>query len=377
MLFNERYKYVMDMCPILSPANMGRTISPKIMLLTWLIISQAVLCAGEDASPGNQSSLESNLSGSSTANTALNQSTYDVHVYVSNKDNERLKVSLFIDSELLDSKEIASDSESKIDSYSLPKGPHHFKITWWDEDIKSSFEMEALKDIQNETSINLYTTSHEAPEKYEILVKLANENSYVLEAFLYVDDSFEKSKEVNKESTTELGTIKLDEGVHNISVRWQDRNTRIEYKKSKKITVSRDDVLVFYAPQGVSFEVKPSALSIEKTTSAGEVKATASTAKERESETEKRYENESASEKSSLKNGTAGDDPENDMSSSRKNEASSKSISNSEERTNILVDKASYDETASPLSRNLLQDSDRIYLYAALVLVAVYLLLRH
>lgn len=365
------------MCPILSPANIRRNISPRIMLLAWLIIFHSALCAGEDASSEGQFPVESNLSDSSPANVALNQSTCDAHVYVSNKDNERLKVTLFIDSELKDSKELASDSESKIDSYSLPKGPHLFKITWWDEDIKSSCEMEELKNIQNETSINLYTSNHEAPEKYEILVKLVNENNNDLEAFLYADDSFEKSKEVNKDSTSELGTIKLEEGVHNLSVRWQDRNTRIEYEKSKKITVTRDDVLVFYAPQGVSFEAKPSAVLPIETAPAKAEKVAASTEEETENETEKKSEKETTSEKSSLTKDIAADDPENDKASSSTNEAALKSIANSEQRANILADKASYDEKADPLGENPLQGSDRIYLYAALVLVAVYLLLRH
>lgn len=366
----------MNMCPILSPANIRRNISPWIMLLACLIIFCSALCAGEGASSGGQSSIESNLSDSSPANSALNQSTYDAHVYVSNKDNERLKVALFIDSELKDSKEIASDSESEIDSYSIPKGPHSFKITWWDEDIKGSCEMEEVKDIQNETSIVLYTSNHEAPEKYEILVKLVNENNNDLEAFLYADDSFEKSKEVTKDSTSELGTIKLEEGVHNLSVRWQDRNSRIEYEKSKKITVTRDDVLVFYAPQGVSFEAKPSAVQPIETSPARAEKVTASTVKENENETYKKPEKEPASEKSGLTKSIAADDPENDKPSSSTNKTAIESIANSEQRANILADKASHDEKAGPLGGNPLQDSDRIYLYAALVLVAVYLLLR-
>lgn len=367
----------MNMCPILSPANIRVNIPPRIMLLALLIIFCSALCAGEGSSSGGQSFVKSNLSDSSPGNSALNQSTYDAHVYVSNKDNERLKVTLFIDSELKDSKEIASDSDSEIDSYSLLKGSHSFKITWWDEDIKSPCEMEEVKDIQNETSINLYTSNHEAPEKYEILVKLINENNNDLEAFLYADDSFEKSKEVTKDSTSELGTIKLEEGVHNLSVRWQDRNTRIEYEKSKKITVTRDDVLVFYAPQGVSFEAKPSAVLPIKTPPASEEKAIASTVKEKENETEKKSEKEHASENSRLTESTAAHDTENDKPSSSTNKTASKRIANSEQRANVLADKASYDEKAGPLDGNPLQDSDRIYLYAALVLVAVYLLLRH
>ncbi|OPY51758.1 MAG: hypothetical protein A4E49_02160 [Methanosaeta sp. PtaU1.Bin112] len=369
------------------PESMKRFLPFTFILLTWLIILQTALCAGENASLELQSSADGNLSDSSPINEALNLSTYDVHVYVSNKDNERLKISLFIDSDLKETKELSSDSESKIDSYPLSKGPHLFKITWWDEDVKRSFEMQELKDIQNETSINLYASNHEAPDKYEILVKLTNENSNDLEAFLYVDDSFEKSKEVSKDGTSELGTIKLEEGVHNLSVRWQDRETKIEYEKSKKITVTRDDVLIFYAPEGVSFEAKKSDVQLEKTTNAKGKKETTSTAKETIKSTTIATINENASEKSSLTNDTIADDKAKDKTltddktkdetKSSANGADSKSITKAETRTNVVMDKASYDKKDNPLNGESLQDIDRIYLYAVLVIVAVYLLLRH
>jgi len=364
----------MDMCSIPIPASMHKIKPVQIIFLAWLIIPQVVLCAGEDTSLGSQSSYQSNLSNLSSTNESLNQSAYDVHVYVTNKDNERLKISLFIDFELKDSKELASDSELKIDSYQLSKGSHLFKITWWDEDVKRSYETQELKDIQNETSINLYTSNHEAPEKYEILVKLTNENSNDLEAFLYVDDSFEKSKEVSKDSTSELGTIKLEEGVHNLSVRWQDRDTKIEYEKNKKITVTRDDVLVFYAPQGISFEAKQSAPQSEKTIYSKEKEETTSPAKDTAKDT--------AIEKSSLTNDTATDNKAKDKTATDEtanstNNVASKSIAKTETRTNNLPGKASYEEKTNSLSGGALQDSDKIYLYAALVIIAVYLMQRH
>ncbi len=365
----------MNMFPSSVPLSIERITPIKIILLAWLFISQVVLYAGADTSLGPQSSLQSNLSNLSYANESQNQSVYDVHVYVTNTDNERLKISLFIDFELKDSKELASDSELKIDSYPLSKGPHIFKITWWDEDVKRSYETQELKDIQNETSINLYTSNHEAPEKCEILVKLTNENSNDLEAFLYVDDSFEKSKEVSKDSTSELGTIKLEEGVHNLSVRWQDRDTKIEYEKTKKITVTRDDVLVFYAPQGISFEAKQSALQSEKTVYSKENKETTSLAKD------------TAIEKSSLINDTVTDDKAKDKTATDKiitdetasstNKVASESITKAETRTDNFPGKTSYEEKSTPLSGDALQDSDKIYLYAALVIIAVYLMLRH
>jgi hypothetical protein len=339
---------------------MERITAFKFILLVLLIIPPAVLCAEADTSLGPLSSPESNPSNSSLTNESQNQSVHDVHVYVSNKDNERLKVSLFIDSDLMDTKELSSDSELKINSYPLSRGPHRFKITWWDEDVKRSFEMEVLKDIQNETSVNLYTSPHEAPEKFDVSVKLTNENRNDLEAYLYVDGSFEKSKEVGKDSTSDLGTLKLEEGVHNLSVRWQDKNTKIEYEKARKISVMRDEAAVFYAPQGISFEAKQSALQPEKPVHSAGKKQTASQAKE------------NAVEKSRLTNDTE----TNDTASSTK-EVASKSITKAEPRTDSLRKSTYHEGEASPLTWGALEDSDRIYLYAILVIVAVYLMLRH
>lgn len=272
MLFKERHQYRTDMWPSSFPERIEKNIVFTFMIAVFilqilLIVPTTVYCAE------NVTSIEPLSSQADAAlNFTGNQSVYDVHVYVSNKDNERLKVSLFIDFELMDTKELSSDSELKINSYPLTRGPHRFKITWWDEDVKRSFQMEELKDIQNETSVNLYTALHEPPEKFEISVKLTNENRNDLEAFLYVDGSFEKSKEVGKDSTSELGTIKLEEGVHNLSIRWRDRDTKIEYEKARKITVTRDDAVVFYAPQGISFDARESVSKPEKMTAYSEEK---------------------------------------------------------------------------------------------------------
>jgi len=348
------------MCSSPFPVGIERITAFKFILLVLLIIPPAVLCAEAETSLGPLSSPESNPSNSSLTNESQNQSVHDVHVYVSNKDNERLKISLFIDSELMDTKELSSDSELKINSYPLSRGPHRFKVTWWDEDVKRSFEMEELKDIQNETSVNLYTYPHEAPEMFDVSVKLTNENRNDLEAYLYVDDSFEKSKEVGKDSTSDLGTLKLEEGVHNLSVRWRDKDTTIEYEKAKKISVIRDDAVVFYAPQGITFEAKQSALQPEKPVYSAGKKLTDPQAKE------------NAVEKSGLTN----DNVTNDTTS-RKNEVASKSITKAEPRTNNLLERTSYADEANPLTGGALQDSDKIYLYAILVIVAVYLMLRH
>ncbi len=351
------------MWPSLFPFRIERITVFKLILLVLLIFPPAVYCAQADTSPGQlslsgppSSSESAASSNSSRADKSLDQPAHDVHVYVSNEDNERLKVSLFVDSVLKDTKELSSNSESKINSYPLSRGPHSFEITWWDEDVKKSYEIEVLKDIQNETSVNLYTALHEAPEKFEVSVKLTNENRNDLEAFLYVDGSFEKSKEVSKDSTSDLGTIKLDEGVHNLSVRWLDKDTRIEYEKTRKITVTRDDAVVIYAPQGISFDAKESVPGPEKmTVYSGEKKETASTEKD------------NAIEKTGLTNDTA----------SRTNEIASRDMTRTETRTNDLQEKPSHANRENPLTWGALQDSNSIYLYAILVIVAVYLILRH
>lgn len=347
MLFKEYQQYRTDMWPSSFPERIEKNMVFTFIIAVFifqimLIVPTTVYCTEEVTSIeplSSQADAALNLTG--------NQSVYDVHVYVSNKDNERLKVSLFIDFELMDTKELSSDSELKINSYPLTRGPHRFKITWWDEDVKRSFQMEELKDIQNETSVNLYTSLHEAPEKFEISVKLTNENRNDLEASLYVDGSFEKSKEVGKDSTSELGTIKLEEGIHNLSVRWQDRDTKIEYEKNRKITVTRDDAVVFYAPQGISFDATENVPEPGKDDAYFEEKQeTASISTE------------NAIEKSGLTNDTA----------SSTNEIASK---------NDLREKAYDANKEEPLTGRALQDNDSIYLYATLVIVAVYLILRH
>jgi hypothetical protein len=343
------------------------------LLIVLMLIFLAHIYSGEDNLTMSSSSSENNstqdetslnessMNKSSQDETAIEESVYDTHVYITNNDNERLKVSLFIDDDLEESKELSSDSETKIDTYPLSKGPHSFKITWWDEDVKRSFEIDEQKSIEEEASVNLYTTLHDALEKFDISVKLTNENENSLEAFLYVDGSFEKSKEVNKDSTTDLGTIKLEEGAHNLSVRWQDTETRIEYEKTRKITVSKDDVVVFYAPKGVSFEAAKSAVPSEKPSYSS---TRSSTTKKETYLTTKTTEIDNTASNNSSENITIG------QSTSSITKAETKSFSSRN------TDSVQERETR-PSSASTLGDSDKIYLYAILVIVAVYLILRH
>jgi hypothetical protein len=325
-----------------------------------------------------------------------------VHVYITNNDNENLDVSLFIDSELIDRKSISSGSDQKIDSYPLEKGGHTFKITWWDEDVKSSFEVEDVENITAETSVNLYTTLNEEPEEFEITVNLVNENSQELEAFLYADGSFEKSKNVGKESSAELGKIKLKEGIHNLSVRWQDDDTRIEYEKTKKLIVKRDEVVIFYAPKGVSFEAKNASSGAEDRSSGDSDKKTSSKDEQIDKESQKdNYledgaqdnkensvdepddgnENASKTDRSSVE----GDDEKEgakDDAIEMKDDASSRyGGGSSSSKDNSLQDsswgKSSPAKNANSMIGGSLEDGNRLYIYAALIMLTIYLLLRH
>lgn len=368
------------------------------ILLSIIIPTQICLASREETNLSTDAA-PSNLTNGDNSST---EEGIPVHVYITNNDNENLDVSLFIDSELIDRKSISSGSDQKIDSYPLEKGGHTFKITWWDEDVKSSFEVEDVENITAETSVNLYTTLNEEPEEFEIIVNLVNENSQELEAFLYADGSFEKSKNVGKESSAELGTIELKEGIHNLSVRWQDDDTRIEYEKTKKLIVKRDEVVIFYAPKGVSFEAKNASSGAEDRSSEDSDKKTSSKDEQIDKESQKdKYledgaqdnkensvdepddgnENASKTDRSSVE----GDDEKEgakDDAIEMKDDASSRyGGGSSSSKDNSLQDsswgKSSPAKNANSMIGGSLEDGNRLYIYAALIMLTIYLLLRH
>ncbi|MDD3975362.1 MAG: hypothetical protein PHD17_11855 [Methanothrix soehngenii] len=352
------------------------------ILLSIIIPTQICLASGEETNLSTDSA-PSNLTD---GNESSAQEGIPVHAYITNNDNEKLDVSLFIDSELMDRKSISSGSDQKIDSYPVEKGSHTFKISWWDEDVKNSFEVEETKDITAETSVNLYTTLNEEPEEFEITVNLVNENSRELEAFLYADGSFEKSKKVGKESSAELGTIKLKEGIHNLSVRWQDDDTRIEYEKTKKLMVKRDEVVIFYAPKGVSFEAKNASSGAEDLSS-GDSDEKTSIKDEQIDKEDPVDEPDDDSENSSKTNSTSAevDDEKKGAKGDAietKDDASSRyGIGSSASTDNPLQDsswgKSSPAKNANSMIGGSLEDGNRLYIYAALIMLTIYLLLRH
>lgn len=175
-------------------------------------------------------------------------------VYVFNNDDDTLSVSLFIDSELKETEDVSKDKEKKFGNYQLEAGSHRFKISWWDDDTKKTHQEELTATVEEETAITLYATQNKEPEEFEVNVMMRNENQEDLEAYLYIDGKYEKQKTAKKDSTTDFGKFDLEEGTHELAVRWQDPETNIEYEKRKTVRVDGKDVVTFYAPKGMTFE---------------------------------------------------------------------------------------------------------------------------
>ncbi|UEC42669.1 MAG: conserved exported protein of unknown function [Methanothrix sp.] len=175
-------------------------------------------------------------------------------VYVFNRDDDTLSVSLFIDSELKSTEEISRDREKKFGNYPLEAGPHTFKITWWDDDTKKIHQEEVVAVVERLTPVTLYTTRNTGPEKFDINVMLRNDNKEDLEAYLYINGEYERLRTAKKESTTDLGKFSIEEGIHVLAVRWQDPATKIEYENRKTVRVEGRTVVTFYAPRGMDFE---------------------------------------------------------------------------------------------------------------------------
>lgn|GEM_PF-322708 len=201
-------------------------------------------------------------------------------VYVFNRDDDKLAVTLFIDSDLKDTDDISKDKEEKFGTYPLDVGPHKFKIAWWDDDTKKGHENVTVVNLEEDEAITLYTIQNKEPEEYDVNVQVRNDNDVNLDAYLYIDGEYEKQKEIKKTSTTDLGKFDLEEGTHELAIRWQDPDTKVEYEKRKTIHVDGKDAVIFYAPKGISFETED-ADEIPKTTrytsSTGSTSSTMST----------------------------------------------------------------------------------------------------
>lgn len=177
-------------------------------------------------------------------------------VYVFNRDDDTLSVSLFIDSQLESTEDVAKDKEKKFGNYPLVAGPHTFRITWWDDDTKKVHQEEVVAVVEDLTAVTLYTTRNTGPEKFDLNVMLRNDNKEDLEAYLYINGEYERLRTAKKESTTDLGKFSVDEGTHLLAVRWLDPATKIEYENRKTVRVEGKSAVTFYAPKGMTFDTE-------------------------------------------------------------------------------------------------------------------------
>jgi hypothetical protein len=331
------------------------------------------------------------ITASSLDNGSLNESC-EAHVYVSNKDDDRLDVSLFVDSELVGSEDLSSDNEKKFGTYQLARGTHSFKIAWRDEDTKKNYEEETVQEIKDGDTVMLYVSENDAPEAYDISIFLKNENDIDLDAYLYVDGDYEKEKEASKESLTELGSIEMEEGAHEILVKWQDPDTMIEYEKRKNITVDCEDAVIFYAPKGTSFQKLASGLSSSQesetsTQSSSSYSSSSYSSSSSGAETSSSAAIESnASEESSAVDENQSEDNETSeaatgISSSQGEDAQKSETTTFEETSDESTDESSYEFPAltSFDLENLpsVGQDGGLYIYGAVLVIAIYLFFRH
>ncbi|MBC7080353.1 MAG: hypothetical protein H5T42_07800 [Methanothrix sp.] len=267
------------------------------------------------------------------------------HVYVFNRDDDRLRVSLFIDGSLVDSKEVSSENEAEIGTYYLDDGEHSFTITWWDEDTRKSYESSVTATVKYDMPVTLYTEKNDEPEKFYLTVLVRNENDRDLDVCLYIDDKFERCTNAKKSAMTEVGKIKLESGMHNISVRWKDPDTEIEYRKSRSVDLIGDDAVVIYAPKGVAIKKESSRSGDQKTA----------------------QEKSSQSSQSSLKKET------DSTISSNKSENSSANTAPKTEVSALRTAKQTVERDAE--GQNIITN-DHMYIYVLIVALAVYLLFR-
>lgn len=323
---------------------------------------------------------EASDTNASVENQTEDEEEFDVHVYVNNLDDDRLEVAFLIDSELMDTADVSSKSETKLGEYALPPGNHSFKIAWRDEDTKKSYEEEIVQQINSSTSLILYTTKNDAPEEFEVSVKVENKNDKSLDAYLYVDDNLEKSKELPKDGTADFGEISLEEGIHDLCVRWNDPETNIEYEKRKRLNIKGDDAMTFYAPKGVVFESKE-----EKTTVSSSSKIKTGSSSNLNSVFGE--ENEIKGDEGDSENGTKISSPKNTepnssvRSSTASNESSTSKVTKAAKISNsmskVMKMPEEKGEESSSQASSPFEAGNSLYIYAALVLVALYILYKH
>jgi len=177
-----------------------------------------------------------------------------VAAYVYNDDDDSLDVSLYIDSVPKGKADVSKGKEETFGNFSLDQGIHRFKIIWKDEDTDKVYESEIKKEINGDDAVSLYTTAHTEPEKYDLTVSVKNENDKSTNAYLYIDGIYQERKEISEDSTNDFSSVSIEEGVHDVSLKWLDPYTNDQYEKTKRVTIEGDSALVFVAGKGTSFQ---------------------------------------------------------------------------------------------------------------------------
>jgi len=149
-------------------------------------------------------------------------------------------------------------------NYSLKVGFHRFKIVWKDPDTNKVYESELSKEISGDDAVILYTVEHTAPDKFDLSVSVKNENNKGTKAYLYIDGKYENTQQLSADSTTEFDKVSVEEGFHDVSIRWLDPYTNSEYEKKKRVTLDNDEAVIFIATKGASFEDKGEAPDVSE-----------------------------------------------------------------------------------------------------------------
>jgi hypothetical protein len=212
--------------------------------------------AENDSSQNSSATNATEASETSDANTTASQSAgkAEVAVYVYNDDDDSLDVSLYIDSVPKGKADVSKGEEETFGNFTLDQGIHRFKIIWKDEDTEKVYESEIKKEINGDDVVSLYTTGHSEPEEYDLTASVKNENDKRINAYLYIDGIYEDSQEVSEESTDDFSSASIEEGVHDVSLKWLDPYTNDQYEKTKRVTIEGDSAVVFVAGKGTSFQ---------------------------------------------------------------------------------------------------------------------------
>lgn len=213
--------------------------------------------ATDDSSTQKESATNTTeASETSDVNTIASQNSKkaEVAAYVYNDDDDSLDVSLYIDSVPKGKTDVSKGEEETFGNFTLNHGIHRFKIIWKDSDTEKVYESEIEKEITGDDVISLYTTGHNEPEEFDLTASVKNENDKSIKAYLYIDGIYEDNQEISEESTDDISDASVEEGVHDVSVRWLDPYTNDQYEKKKRVTIEGDSAVIFVANKGASFK---------------------------------------------------------------------------------------------------------------------------